>query len=390
MKRTELLLASIGASLSLTANTAGALEALSTNRFALAQGETQAAEFWLYAQEEAELDGTCADDLFLVAKSIRATGVMERDWWGLALETLTFSGRVAGRARLASSRTAVLDGEIGGSLLAAANMLHLDTNCVVQGDATVFGGTVISRARIEGSLSLMAARATLGGVVRGDVHLSGADLVVLPETEIGGDLFYTSPRELFLDSSVRLHGQLRRLTPPQQTAWVRPSLTQLATRQAFFYLAALLLGMVFIKAFPRTAQDALSNLRSAPWKSGLVGLLAFALLPLLGIFAIATLIGIPLGLTLIGAFVVLYSLSKPAAALLLGAFLLRRNAPDLLTLSLGLLVLYSLAALPVVGAIIWLASTALGMGGLWLAFAGRGGVRPPPLISPADESLRKE
>ena len=390
MKRAHLLLASIGASLLLTAGPAGALDALSTNRFTLAQGETQAAELWLYAQEEAEFDGTCADDLFLVAKSIRAAGVMERDWWGLATETLTFSGRVAGRARLASARTAVLNGEVGGSLLTAANMLHLDTNCVVRGDAIVLGGTVISRAHIEGRLSLTAVHATLGGVVRGDVHLSGSDLVVLPETEIEGDLFYTSPRELFLDSGVRLHGELRRLTPPQQTALTRPSLTQLATRQAFLFLAALLLGMLFIKTCPRTARDALSGLRLTPWKAGLMGLLAFALLPLLGIFAIVTLVGIPLGLTLLGAFAVLYGVSKPIAALMLGAFLLRRDAPDLLTLSLGLLVLYSLAALPVVGVIIWLATTALGMGGLWLAVAGHGGVRPPPLVSPVDEVVRKE
>ena len=192
---------------------APALEFLHVDRFALAAGQTCTGETWVSART-VDLQGACADDLLVAATTLSASGTLNRDWWAAATDTVTFSGRVGGRARLAALQMLALDGVFENSLLAAANTVRLGTGCVVRGDAALAGESVISQGEVGGNLSVTAVRATVGGVVRGSVRLIGNDLVVMPGTEIRGDLLYTSSRELFLDGSVRLGGQIRRVAAP--------------------------------------------------------------------------------------------------------------------------------------------------------------------------------
>jgi cytoskeletal protein CcmA (bactofilin family) len=339
--------------------------------------------------ESATVHGTSEDDLFLIAGNVTVAGTMLNDAWILA-NAAQVGGVVHDHLRVAAN-TAILTGTFSNSVAVAGNTVQIARECRVSGSANATGGSIVMEGIVDGPVRIMAERATLGGVVRGHARIIANDIVVLPGTVIEGDLVYTCPKELILDNRVELGGQIVR-KEFEQASGEMPAISpmQIVVMQFYLLLAALMFGLPFAGIMPRLTGNAVRLISRHMLRCSFVGMLAFCLLPMVGVFALMTVIGIPLAIAVFALFGLALYTGKIVVAITLGGAIMRWHGPQsfsrvMLAMILGLVLLYSLAALPIVGLAMWFVVTFLGLGSLILGlFETQAGGPEPPAI-PADK-----
>ena len=343
------------------------------------------------------------DESLLIANAIHCRGNALHDLWMLASSTLQFEGNAEGDLRLMAN-SARIDGSARQNLLAYARNLQLTTNSVVEGQAAIFGTTVVCEGRIDKDAWIIAESATLGGQWDGNIRVQANEIKLVSGTTIAGNLVYISPKLLVYDSSVTVRGTVTRMSNllPESSALSPSALQARFAFNGYLFLAALLAGMPFVGAFPLLAGGAVRKLKTSPWRVLFAGAITLLLCPFLIGFAFMSLVGIPLALLLMALYGSLVYLSHIVIALWIGHLILRPNGPQtfarvLSALGLGLFLLYFLAALPGVVSLVLLPVLLLGTGSLVLALLHRPLVAlhvppppPPPLPNKPESTTSPE
>lgn len=364
---------------------------ISTNRYELPAGQSIPSQLGLVA-EVAQLGGTVEDDVFVVARAqAEFAGENRGDTWVLAGQTIV-NGTLRDHVR-AAGQSLTVRGLLERSFYAVGSSVLLTTGSVVRGDVVVAGENVTLEGQVGGQANLMAQSVTLAGTVSGSVRILAQDIVVMPGARIEGDLVYTSPKELILTQQDQVAGKLKRLQPPgpDVSTFSTESLVLLALQG----LGALLVGLPLAGLFPRAVGRATRLIRFNPLRCLLAGLAMLFLIPVVAVVSALTLVGLPLSLLAAGLTAALLYLGKLVVALVLGGLLLKRSGPQslasaLAAMAIGLLVLYSAFALPVIGSSVALLATLLGSGSLWWAMLrgeirGEGGPSSVPPGTGADK-----
>jgi len=356
------------------------LEFRQAGDYVLNADEVQDRELWL-AADHITVHGVMEESFFGVADSADLSGRFDKDVWVTAKEIL-FDGRAGENARFAARNSVVLHGQIESSLMAvAARTVKIDSQSVVRRDALLVAPNVLVQGHIGGRAAIWAKRAVISGPIDGTLHVRAEDITFLRGASIGGDLIYTAPRDLVLDERVPVGGRIERRDLPATGV----SHGQHVLIQFFLFGAALVTGLLFTAGFPRYTGHAVRRIRLSFWTSALTGSLAFFLLPAAAALAMLTIIGLPAGALIALVYGILLYLSKIVVALALGGVLMQRRGPQpyftaALTLAVGLLLLYFLAGLPIVGSVVTIAILFIGLGGLILGWTDVQYVqRPPPL-----------
>ena len=129
-------------------------------------------------------------------------------------------------------------------------------------------------------------------------------------------------------------------------------------------VSTLVVGLVLLwllgRGAPRIVEAAWTGIGpSIGW-----GLLAFFGLPILGIIALVTIVGIPLGLGVLAALGLIYALGYAATAWIVGRRIVREPTAWILAFLAGWAILRVLALMPILGGLVGWAATVLGLGAL--------------------------
>lgn len=349
----------------LLAAQAQAIQFISTNTYAVAQGETRADEQWVYAND-ARVDGLVKDDLLLLSGTRMALGgEFERNVWGMGGE-VELTGNAHRNVRLVG-KTVQISGHVGGNILALGDTIKVAPAAAIDGDIKLVGNSVILEGATQGDVSVTATRAvTVSGTIEGDVAIIAPEIILQPNTRIGGDLTYTTGKELVPATGI-VAGKLHRSIPQSTPAF---SKARLLTRVTWFF-AALLLGIPFITLFPMSTAMASQLVRTAPWRCLWVGALCTLALPMFGLMSISSVIGVPLGAAILGGWAFMAYASRIIMGLVIGTFILRKNSTSignvLLAMVTGLAVIYIVTAIPSIGWSVWVAVISMGTGALLLS-----------------------
>ncbi|MEI6564234.1 MAG: hypothetical protein WCO42_08025 [bacterium] len=358
------------------ASVSNAIEFRETATFDLPANRVLTNELWMQARL-VTLAGTANDDCFILADSIgqnsltnpptlRLSGVFRADIWGCG-ETVEMTGTVSNNARLAAMKTLSINGPIGHNLMAAAPTLSLGEKAMVQGSALLVGQDIILNGSINGDSHVYGNKVTLAGQFNGNLAITATDIIVMPGTRIAGNLSYRMDRDLILDSRVALGGKMIKEDP---LPVVRTPASTSFMLQLTLLCGAIMVGMAFVSLMPGITALSVHKLSESVWRCLLFGFITFALVPLLSIFLIFTVAGIPLAAILMLAWVILLYVSKIIVGLFVGHVIIRRNSPvpaNLLfpVMALGLLTLYAATSLPFpFDFVFWFAITLSGMGAL--------------------------
>ncbi len=336
------------------------------------------------------IEGTVEGDVLVAAfQELVVSGTVEGSITGVA-STVTITGNVEGSVRMAAG-TVKLEGNVGKDLFVAASSTSVTGT--VGRDLIFYGGdlaTVGQVARNVRGQTLDLAR--IGGSVGGDVDMTVARMEVLDRARIGGTLGYRSANDADIGRGVEVGRTIVHRQP------VRPNVRVqglLLLTQLVLLLTMVIFGYLMFWTAPAATATAVDAVRRRPLSTMLIGI-GVAVVPV-GLFVTAMvavvssspelllpaiLVGGPIGTLLFGLLGVGSLLAPVPVLTAVGDRILRGRRSPQAAFTVGLVIWLVVLGVPIVGPLVALAVSALGLGGWTVGlFAGRTAPPPAPVAS---------
>jgi len=231
------------------------------------------------------------------------------------------------------------------------------------GDLVVFHGSSSVDGTVNGSLTAFDAPVTISGRVNGDVMVFNGRVELRSGANVTGDV--VSQSAPVVASGATIGGTSKRLqtnTNWEGFGWAGKLAWWLAVS-----VSTLVVGLVLVWLVGRGAARILEAGRTRVGPSIGLGLLVFFGLPVLAVIALVTVVGIPLGLGLLAALLLIYALGYSASGWILGRSILRRPSSWFLAFLAGWAILRVVALVPILGGLVWFAAVVFGLGALAVA-----------------------
>ncbi len=321
------------------------------------------------------IQGTVRGDLIAFGQTVDISGTVEGDVMSAASRT-RIPGQVRGSLRAASGELTV-SGPVSQDALLTSGKLELTPGAQVGKDLYLASGEALVQAPVQGEVRAAAGTLALAAPVAGDVRAEVGTLRLDDGARIGGDLSYRSDQAVQRAQGAVVTGSVEQL-PAQQRAHGRGPFLGV-----FFWLRSLIglfaLGLLLVLLSPNFARRAPAMLRQQPWLSLGWGAALFVGLPLVAglVFLVGLLLGgWWLGLFILALYGIAIALCFPVVGMLIGRWLLDRfhktGAHLVVALLVGLVLLTVVGRVPILGALVVMATILFGLGALLLtAVKGR-------------------
>ncbi len=317
-----------------------------------------------------EIAGTVNGDLYVGGGTVNISGEINGDILA-AGGIITITGKVSEDVRVVGGYLSLVEAVIGDSLTAFGGGVTVDKDSKIGGGVTLGAGMATIDADIARGIVGGAGTLSIGGKVGKEIRIGVETLTIKKDARIAGDIIYTSDNEAKVAEGATVLGKMRQ-TFPKEVGDLK-SIQGIATKfglglKVLSYLAAFLVGTLFVYFFPSQSRKISSWIREKPGKSLLWGLVSLVLILPIFVLLLISVIGIPLALILLGLFVLGAYLTQIFVSLLLGRLVFRvfgrEEMNAYVSLALGLAVYYLLTLIPFVGGIATLATIIFGLGAL--------------------------
>lgn len=310
---------------------------------------------------------------------------------------------------LVVSKKLSLDGTIKGDLNFEGRTLYTDSESLIQGDAKIDAHKAFLKGNIDGDLYVKAHRITINGVINGDVYIDADKIIIGKEARIEGQLYYPKDAALrieeggyissknFLSSQEKvtlLNALQAQQNMGQKFFQAKKGLDFLTKyddsiswlRTVFWGIILFVIGYLLFRRFPLFMQRTAIPSSAMPFVGimlqGVIGLVA---IPIAIFFLMITIIGIPVALLLLLAYILYLFLSKVVGIWILSQkawYGMKGNVQEsaqrysLIAFLIGIIVIMSISALPIIGWLIGFLVLLLGSGTLWIRLFNRNGFKP--------------
>jgi hypothetical protein len=231
------------------------------------------------------------------------------------------------------------------------------------GDLVVFHGSADVAGAVEGSLTAFDAPVTISGRVNGDVVVFNGRVELQSGANVTGDV--VSQQAPVVASGATIGGTSKRLQT--NTNWEGFGRAGKLAWWLAVSVSTLVVGLVLVWLVGPGAARILEAGRTRIGPSIGLGLLLFFGLPLLAVIALVTVVGIPLGIGLLAALLLIYALGYSASGWILGRSILRGPTSWFLAFLVGWGILRVVALVPILGGLAWFAAVVFGLGALAVA-----------------------
>lgn len=362
MKHSGILIVTLFTLLLVLSSTANASDFRSGDRLVITKDQVINDDLY-FAGSSITVDGVINGDLIAAGGEIRVSGTVNGSLMA-AGGTITVTGNVTDDIRAAGGNI-LIDGSAGDNALVFGGNLALGKNAMINRDLTIGAGSAAIDGIVNGNLNGGASSMDMSGSVAGNVIVNIDDrLRILPGARIGGNLEYTSPRPAEISGTVS--GETIYTQRPEREDGFLAGLAG----EVLSYLWLLLVGLVLLVIAPRITQRIADSVPIDPLKKALWGILFLIVTPILAVILLITLIGIPLSLLLIAVYIIAIYVSRIFIGLWVGQYALRRlnrgTRSKVLSLAIGLLIVFIGINLPILGGFIHFVIVVLGLGALGL------------------------
>ncbi len=233
----------------------------------------------------------------------------------------------------------------------------VDAVVVIDGDVRIAG-------HVDGSVVVVNGTTTISGTVDGDLVTIAGPARLLPGALVDGDVQYGDEKPVIARGAT-VTGDIDH-EGWSDAAGIFAVVGALALWVAVT-VSTLILGLLLLVAAPQAADAALHQARRQIWVAVAVGLAVFIALPVVGVIAAVTLVGLPLGIALLMALIPLWAVGYVAGAWLLGRRLVGPPRHRFVAFFAGWGILRGLALIPILGFLVAIAATVVGVGALAVA-----------------------
>jgi cytoskeletal protein CcmA (bactofilin family) len=291
--------------------------------------------------------------------------------------TLNIVGSVGGDVRVAGGNI-MISGDVKGEVVAVGGTITIVSGAKVGKDIAVAGGKVMIDGDVAGNVKIGGGAVAINGTVGGSVSAHADMLTLGPNASIGGAMEYWSPKEAQLEEGARVIGATdyhktvaasRKTNADNSKAGFLAFLGAWAMIKFFAYLVAVFL---LFYAFRSTVESFAHHAIGSFGKEALRGFAVLVVIPCAIIVLFITLIGFFPGMLGVLAYIALVLFAKIGVPFVLGPLLRRlvkrdgKNVLNWKTALAGVLGSYLLLFIPFVG---WIASFAFFLAslGTWSA-----------------------
>lgn len=334
-----------------------------------------------------QVDAPVRGDLLAAGGEVRVESRVAGDIM-VAGGSVSLRAPVGGDVRAAGGEV-IIGGDVGGELAVAGGAVTVPAPTAIGNRAWLSGGHVELEGSVRGPLKVAAGSVRLAGTVAGDVDVTAQSIEVAAGARIDGRLRYRSGEPARIDPGARIVGGVERLALPAPEAgpWVQ---TGLSVLKVLSFLGVVLLGVVVLLLLPQPSLNAARTTHREPLKSLLFGFALLVSVPIAALLLMVSIIGLPLAFALLALYVLALMLAWITAALALGDLgmrVARRPPPPrwvlLLAFAAGLVLLWLLGYVPIVGGIVRFIALLLGLGA-WAVYLYRWlGGRAGPAVGAA-------
>jgi Putative zinc-finger len=351
---------------------------------------------------------TVNKDLFVFAESVRVAGTVNGDLYCFC-NTLTIEsgghvtgdviafahavrviGKVDGNLR-AFTGNGTIEGEVGRNVLGFVGFCQTTPGSHVAGSATLFVGDLELDGRLGRDLAAFIGAGSINAPIGGDVMLRQHEnqnehgghygppsdretIQVGSQADIKGGFSYKGPFKPDISPQAHLGSapQIQIITEPP---WYNRPMNY--WYNAMIWGTGFLVGLVFIALAPGFVQEATRQAGRIGAPLGL-GLVAFIVMPIAGILACITVVGLGLGVTMIFLWLFFVFFGQVIAAMWIGDAILGEGVGTWALvgrMALGLFLIRLGALLPFVGVWVRFLACVLGLGAVVLIIYRR--FQPP-------------
>lgn len=327
------------------------------NSAVLEKGVTEDDDYYV-ASGNIDISGDVMGDAVLGGGNVFVSGTVGQDVLAAGGVTI-LSGAVGDDVRAAGG-TVMVKGTVGDDLVVAGGTVTLSPGSSVKGDATLAGGTITVSAPVTGDLRVAGGTVTIDAPISGNVYAGAGELILGEHAVISGDLSYKSGAPAQISAGAKVLGQ----TTYTEATWAGTREERQGILVAMFGMWVLvkiailfgvgvLLHLLFGRMSVRFVEEGLSNF----WKHALRGLIVLIVVPVVAVFGMITVVGIPVSLAVLALYGILLALGCIYAPILIGTLALkvaRRDNTFVLnwkTIFLGAVIATIVGFIPVVGGI---------------------------------------
>lgn len=326
------------------------------------------------------VEGYVKGDVIAAGQDVTIKGIVEGDVIAAGMYVKVES-QVLGDVRVAGSDVRI-GGNINKNLNAFGATVTILDSAKVMGNALIAGGGTDVNGLIMGKLTTYAGTSSLNATVEKDAYIEidpQSRLVLMPKTNIKGNLTYKSTKELNKQEGATVLGETTQEMPKVLTdqgkkskAWPGILVAKLVSLIGMFIVGLVLIGLFRDKLYKIT-----DIIWKSPWQSLLWGIIFLIVVPILAIILLITVIGIPLSIVGILVYVTLLYVSGIFTALVIGQSVVNligkkqpaKKGNQILFLVVGLVIIGIICLIPFVGFFIRLLTILFGTGALVKAVA---------------------
>jgi hypothetical protein len=287
---------------------------------------------------------------------------------------ITITGKVVDDVLLAGGSVNLTgNSSVGGDAVIAGGALVIDG--LINGDLKAAGGEVVLNGTVNGKVDIEAETLIVNGAIIGQAKLVAENIKIENNATFNSDVIYWNEKAKLdfgnslvggqatyqsdLRSVKNYSGKGKNFLAGLFGAWLGISLI-------FAAVLLLILMQVYRKFFARAAE----HLNQSPWSKVGIGILYLIVTPVIGIFLLISIIGLPLGLLIITLYLFSLFFAKILAAFVIAQWVSLRyrkhwKKPFLFLVSLIVyMAIKLLVLLPIIGWIIVLIAISAGFGAL--------------------------
>lgn len=269
-----------------------------------------------------------------------------------------------------------------GGIFQMTGDIVINKDQVIDGDVDAMAGNITIYGQVNGNVTAMAGNIDIYGKVIGDVHCMLGRVRLREAAEVIGDVTVMAGK-IQRDQGTQITGKLRELTSSNQrsnSSWnsrhfywnnFGSNFSQIPWFVVLWGVITGLIGWLAISLlimffFQRHIQRLANRVIEQPGYYFLLGLIAFILTPLAAVLLGITFFGIPLIPVLILAVIGGALFGQLAVARVIGdkvkAKLNLKYQTDLVRVIVGILVIFGITLIPIIGWVFFLITTCIGLG----------------------------
>ncbi len=334
----------------------------------LRAGETHAGDYFARGQT-VEISGTVGGDLYVYGGQVFIDGTVQGNVL-VAGGAVNIDGVVGQNVRALAGQV-VINGSVGRNVTTLCGSLELQPSAKIENNVIAMAGNADLAGSIGGNVRVGCSSLRLASLVAGNVTAYVNQVRITSKARIDGAFEYWSNSDALIDKAARLQGGVTHhpsffytLSKGGVLKGLRFGTALLPIIMNFLYTLGL--GLILMRYFPQSIQRALSALVQNPLHTALVGVVVLVLLPLLSLLFLMSVLGVPFAITLIAVNVFAFYTAKIFSILWIEKMLFRKyfEKHRHLLFFLGLIVYFTLTAIPKVGSIIAFAAMLMGLGAM--------------------------